>query len=285
MGSAQVMRHLRGSGISIGMFVFVAMAAPAVPSAQAAAPAATLGKVSGGCTFDKKRAVKFVDGVALSGQSFLDDKKPVTLVRVSTLPLGAFRPDLFVDPSVELDGMSSGPVKAYNIITLELDMSGSIQGLGPSGSFRTGWTSTGGILKNGRISGTVNGTGGARDEDACQITFDVPLVGDYGAGKPLPSDGGEPGKAMRALWASLKNEDSAATIAVLGESLVAAAQHGTMPQFAIVFGNGGGNQVVGGKLYGTERAILDLNIEPGMKGHALVLKQGDRWRVQDVSFN
>jgi hypothetical protein len=49
-------------------------------------------------------------------------------------------------------------------------------------------------------------------------------------------------------WTSLKDEDSAATLAVLGESWVAPAQHGTMPQFVIVFGSGGGNRVVGGKL-------------------------------------
>jgi hypothetical protein len=58
-----------------------------------------------------------------------------------------------------------------------------------------------------------------------------------------------------------------------------------MPQFVIVFGSGSGNRVVRGKLYGAARAILDLEFVLGMKGRALLLKQGDRWRVQDVSFD
>jgi hypothetical protein len=275
--------------ITIATFAVVVLACsvPAGLAAQASSSApkgAALGKVSGICTFDKTHTVKFVDGVALPGHLFINDKEPATLVRVSNFTLGAFRPDLRVDPAAGLDDMSSGPGKSYNIITLSIDKSGKLEGLGPSGSLRTGWTFTGGTEKNGRVSGTVSGTGGARDDDTCQITFDVPLAGDYGVGKPLPADGGEPGQAMRSLWTSLKNEDSAATVAVLGESLVAPAQHGTMPQFVIVFGSGGGNRVVGGKLYGAGRAILDLDLG-GPKGRALVLKQGDRWRVQDVSFD
>ena len=135
-------------------------------------------------------------------------------------------------------------------------------------------------MKSGRISGTVGGTGGAADGDACKLTFDVPLVPEYGAGKTLPADGGEPGTAMRSLWTSLKNEDSAATLSLLGES-----HHGTVPQFVTVFGNGGGIHVAGGKLYGAGRAIVNIEAEPGIKARALLLKQGDRWRVQDVSFD
>ena len=279
--------------ITIATFAVVVLACsvPAGLAAQASSPApnvAALGKVSGSCTFDKTHTVKFVDGVALQGNLFFKDKEPATLVRVSNLMLGAFRPDLFVDPEAELDGMSSGPKNAYNIITLSIDKTGDLEGLGPSGSLRTGdWTFTGGTVKNGRVSGTVSGTGGATGGDTCRITFDVPFVGDYGVGKPLPADGGEPGQAMRSLWTSVKNEDSAATVAVLGESLVAPAQHGTMPQFVTVFGGGGGrssDRVVGGKLYGAGRAVLDLEFVMGMKGRALVLKQGDRWRVQDVIF-
>ncbi|MFI5143230.1 MAG: hypothetical protein ACHQHM_04300, partial [Thermoanaerobaculales bacterium] len=217
--------------ITIAMFAVVVLACsvPANLAAQASSPAptgATLGKVSGNCTFDKKHTVSFIDGVALPGYLFFNEKEPATLVRVSKLALGAYRPDLFVDPAAELDGMSTGK-NAYSIITLNIDKSGKLEGLGPEGSLRTGFTFTGGAVKNGRISGTVSGTGGAQGGDTCQITFDVPIVADYGAGKPLPPDGGEPGQAMRALWASLKNEDSAATVAVLGESLVASAQHGT----------------------------------------------------------
>ena len=275
--------------ITIATFavVVIACTVPTRLAAQALSPAlkgAALGKVSGSCTFGKTHSVKFVDGVALPGFLFINHKEPATLVRVSNLTLGALRPDLFVDPAAALDGMSSGPRNAYNIITLSIDKSGQLEGLGPSGSLRTGWTFTGGAVKNGRVSGTVSGTGGVSDSDTCQITFDVPLVGDYGVGKPLPADGGEPGQAMRALWTSLKNEDSAATLAVLGESLVMPAQKGRMPQFVTVFGSGGGNRVVGGKLYGAGRAIVDLDLG-GPKGRALVLKQGDRWRVQDVSFD
>lgn len=275
--------------ITIVMFAVVVLAClvPAKVAAQTSSPApagATLGKVSGKCTFDKTHTVGFIDGVALPGYLFFNDKEPATLVRVSKLALGALRPDLFVDPAAELDGMSTGK-NAYSIITLNIDKSGKLEGLGPEGSLRTDWTFTGGVVKNGRISGTVSGTGGARDDDTCQITFDVPIVADYGAGKPLPPDGGEPGQAMRALWTSLKNEDSAATVAVLGESLVVPAQHGTMPQFVTVFVSGEGDRVVGGKLYGAGRAILDLDLGGGSKGRALVLKQGDRWRVQDVSFD
>ncbi len=263
--------------------VVLAWSVPASLAAQASSPrpkGAALGKVSGSCTFDKTHTVKFVDGVALPGHLFFNDKESATLVNLSNFPLGAFRPDLRVDPAAGLDDMSSGP---WSIITLNIDKSGSLEGLGPSGSLRTGWTFTGGTVKNGRVSGTVSGTGGARDGDTCQITFDVPLVGDYGVGKPLPADGGEPGQAMRSLWTAAKNEDSAATVAVLGESLVAPAQHGTMPQFVIVWWGFSGDRVVGGKLYGAGRAILDLDVG-GRKGRALVLKQGDRWRVQDASF-
>ena len=247
-------------------------------SAATLAAAGPLGNVSGHCTFDKTKKVTFVDGLALAGYAFLNSKEQVTLVRVSSIPLSAFHPDLFVDPSEALDAFSS------DIVTLEIDRNGRLQGLGPSGSFRSGFAFTGGAVKNGRISGTVSGTGGGADGDACQITFDVPLVADYGAGKPLPPDGGDPGTAMRSFWSSLKNDDSAATVALLGESLVAAAKHGTMPQFVIVFGAGGGDRVAGGKLYGAGRAILDIDAEPATKAHALLLKQGDRWRVQDVSF-
>jgi hypothetical protein len=279
--------------ITIATFAVVVLACsvPAGLAAHAQSPAPNgpaLGKVSGSCTFDKTHTVTFVDGVALQGHLFFKDKEPATLVRVSNLMLGGFRPDLFLDPSAELDGMSSGPKNAYNIITLSIDKTGDLEGLGPSGSLRTGdWTFTGGTVKNGRVSGTVSGTGGATGGDTCRITFDVPFVGDYGVGKPLPADGGEPGQAMRSLWTSVKNEDSAATVAVLGESLVAPAQHGTMPQFVTVFGGGGGrssDRVVGGKLYGAGRAVLDLDLVGGRKARALVLKQGDRWRVQDVSF-
>jgi hypothetical protein len=273
--------------ITIATFagIVLACSVSAGLAAQASSPApkgAALGKVSGSCTFDKTHTVKFVDGVALPGHLFFNDKESATLVSVSSFPLGAFRPDLCIDPAVGLDDMSSGP---YSIITLSIEKSGELEGLGPSGSLRTGWTFTGGALKNGRVSGTVSGTGGARDADTCQITFDVPLLGDYGVGKPLPADGSEPGQAMRSLWTSVKNEDSAATVAVLGESLVAPAQHGTMPQFVIVFERGSGDRVVGGKLYGAGRAILDLEFALGTKGQALLLKQGDRWRVQDVSFH
>lgn len=279
--------------ITIVTFAIVVLACsvPAGLAAQASSPApkGALGNVSGNCTFDKTHTVKFVDGVALQGHSFFKDKEPATLVCVSNLTLGEFRPDLFLDPSAELDGMSSGPKNAYNIITLSIDKTGDLEGLGPSGSLRTGdWTFTGGTVKDGRVSGTVSGTGGATGGDTCRITFDVPFIGDYGTGKPLPADGGEPGQAVRALWTSLQNEDSAATVAVLGESWAAQAQHGTMPQFVSAFVNGKGNRVVGGRLYGDRRAILDWEYEMGetkSKGQALVLKQGDRWRVQDVSFH
>ena len=132
-------------------------------SAATLPAAAPLGNVAGHCTFDKTKNVTFVDGVALPGTSFLDSKEHVTLVYVSSTPLSAFHPDLFVDPG------------------------------------------------DGRIRGTGGGTGGASGGDACQMTFDVPLVADYGAGNALPADGGEPGAAMRALWTSGKYKILVAT--------------------------------------------------------------------------
>lgn len=109
--------------ITIATFAAVVLAysVPAGLAAQASSPTpkgAALGKVSGSCTFDKTHTVKFVDGVALQGNLFFGVKKPATLVRVSNLMLGGFRPDLFLDPEAELDGMSSGPKNAYNIIPL-----------------------------------------------------------------------------------------------------------------------------------------------------------------------
>ncbi len=262
--------------------LFAVLAILAITPHASAQPA--LGTASGSCTFDKKPTVKFVDGVALPGHSFFDDSEPATAVYLSTSTLSAFRPDDYVDPVSGLNSMTIGPGKAMNIITVTIDKNGKLESVGPRGSYSTGFGFSGGAVKNGRISGKLSGTGGARDESACEVTFDVPLLGVYGPGKSLPADGGEPGGVMRALWSSLQNEDSAATLDVLAESLVDPARKGTMPNFVLAFGRGNGNKVVGGRLFGPTRAILDLDFGTG-PGRALMLKQSDRWRIQDVSFD
>ena len=255
----------------------------ALLAALAAIPTLHAQPAQGSCTFDT-HVVKFVDGLALPGHSFFDDTEPATAVYLSTSPLKAFNPDLYVDPASALSAMSRGDGKSVNLITVIIDRNGKLEGLGPSGSVSTGFHFTGGTAKNGRIAGHITGSGGARDESTCDATFDVPLAGNYGAGKPLPADGGEPGNAMRALWTSLQNEDTAATLAVIGESFVDAARKGTMPQFVVNLGNGNNNRVVGGTLLTPTRAILDLDLG-STAGRALALKQNDHWRIQDLTFD
>src|ERR1039457_3859887 len=83
--------------------VMVPAGAPAIrPRAQATGPKiATLGKVSGTCTFDKTHTLQFLDGVAIPGHLYLNNR-PATQVLLADFPMGAFQPDRSEEHTSEL---------------------------------------------------------------------------------------------------------------------------------------------------------------------------------------
>ena len=138
----------------------------------------------------------------------------------------------------------------------------------------------------------ANHIAGSFQYDIADIHFDVPVVSGELArpGKPLPSDGGEPGKVFNAQIAAIAKGDFDALVKLsppeYRESIMADAKKdgGKMEMMAAQAFTPSRATITGGSIDG-DKAWLDFDGTQGgeaMKGLAIVERKDGAWYVRNI---
>src|SRR5688572_27291483 len=280
-----------------------------------AGTAAAKSQVQGKCSYQDK-AIALVDGAAWVPPPDDDDEpedwdgdgepdpEPVKLeVGFTSFPLdtGALwratdRDDQMMDQAFADDGENSGKV----VLSLE---DGEIVMLSawfsPGTSSSRGGDDIGTLTPAPAAAGPVAGRYRYVDEDGgftCDITFQVPRIGEPAdapplPGKPLPRGGGEPGAAYLVLNKPLRAGDMDALAKLLPPDRVAEMEAARAPpdfaaQMAMLQAMAPTDIVITGGRVDGDTAWLDFTaneFDQPRAGTAKLVKQGGRWVMMEES--
>ena len=249
--------------------------AVAIPSVHAAAPAS--GKVG--------------DWTVVDAIAWRDDSGTHVVVSDKPFDRTAIAGDLKMDSS-DVMSHQMDPLNAQTY-EVRLDSEGAVDGtsLSMPGGSSFSYTSdmAGGLtLSKSDASHVI----GSFKYDIADIRFNVPVVSDALArpGKPLPSDGAEPGKVFSAQIAAIAKGDFDALVKLSPpehrESIMESAKKdgGKMEMMAAQAFTPSKATVTGGSIDG-DKAWLDFDGVQGgeaMKGLAVVERKDGAWYVRNI---
>jgi len=264
--------------------LFVSLLLAATPLRAADPPVTAIGTFrSEAITLDAKSAVAF------RGKS-LADGTDALVVAVSNLRLNPDAIANYVDRRRVIETRIRGGESG--IVYFEFTPDGKYRGMsyafGPGNGcgYCAGEVASTVALVNGRLSGKLAAT---QKDRALDITLVTPVMSDE-HGAALPADGGAPGKAYLAYHEALAKADRAALKPLLSKDQQQywddnekAGKLGGMIHAMATAHPVKGLQINGG-FATADKAVLLITGEASagtIVGEALLLKEGDAWRVDD----
>lgn len=256
-------------------------------------PMSALADVSGGIKkdfFGETKDMQVTDGYAFNAPDSFDESKQVTLVILSEKP---FTKD-GLESARDREDLISERLRGQNSAYIELRISHEYNTLESANFF---FPDSGNLSTSGNTLGKLTRFDGQRvagslsDSD---IRFDLPI-----AAPPvlpdaitLPADGGEPGRAYRAMLAAIADGDVDALIRYSNPEMADMIQEQrNSPEFAeelkfLQEMNAGEVRITGGEQYGGDLAVL--KIAGGAAGEEytgeVTMKKGPRgWYVDKES--
>lgn len=249
--------------------------AVAIPSVHAAAPAS--GKVG--------------DWTVVDAIAWRDDSGTHIVVSDKPFDRTAIAGDLKMDTS-DVMSHQMDPLNAQTY-EIRLDSDGAVDGTSLSMPGGSSFSFTSDMVDGLKVSkNDAKGVAGSFKYDIADVRFDVPVVSGALArpGKPLPSDGGEPGKVFNAQIAAIAKGDFDALLKLsppeYRESIKADAKKdgGKMEMMAAQAFTPSKATITGGSIDG-DKAWLDFDGVQGgeaMKGMAIVERKGGEWYVRNI---
>lgn len=257
------------------LLVTLIVFAIATPAVDAAAPAS--GKVG--------------DWTVVDAIAWRDDSGTHVVVSDKSFDRTAIAGDLKMDSS-DVISHQMDPLKAQTY-EVRLDSKGVVDGTSLSMPGGSSFSFTSDMADGLKLSKSADDhVAGSFKYDIADIRFDVPVVSGEltRPGKPLPSDGGEPGKVFNAQIAAIAKGDFDALVKLSPpehrESIMADAKKdgGKMEMMAAQAFTPSKATITGGSIDG-DKAWLDFDgVQMGeaMKGLAIVERKDGAWYVRNI---